>query len=90
MRGLGLRMEVRLERRKRRLERSDIKRNVLPDATLYNTLTTPTRRFAPLPAAYPERAPIYPGVIAWDTKNEGFNYDPAKDSRNNVGVVPDV
>mmetsp|Transcript_17325 Transcript_17325/g.35708 ORF Transcript_17325/g.35708 Transcript_17325/m.35708 type:complete len:287 (-) Transcript_17325:44-904(-) len=44
----------------------------------------------PTHGAYPERAPIYPGVIAWDTKNEGFDYDPAAESRSNVGVVPDV
>ena len=44
----------------------------------------------PAAGAYPESAPRMPGVIPWDTMNEGFHFDPAKDERAGEGlqVVP--
>ncbi|GMH48268.1 hypothetical protein TrVE_jg11673 [Triparma verrucosa] len=42
----------------------------------------------PTAGAAPEGAPNYPGKIAWDTKNEGFSYDPAATPRASIDTVP--
>mmetsp|Transcript_1845 Transcript_1845/g.4060 ORF Transcript_1845/g.4060 Transcript_1845/m.4060 type:complete len:308 (+) Transcript_1845:77-1000(+) len=42
----------------------------------------------PTSGATPENALKYPGKIAWDTKNEGFSYDPASTPRATIDKVP--